>query len=187
MCSVSCVRRPDLFGKSIPWSCKETRRSREMAIAHISNAARPRRCPCCNSYSFLFPLHPTMLAKLSPSLLLCSILTLARRAIAQPLLTTDDTRCIGPSFLSPGQYLNTNKEPRYICSPNGLYRFGLDTSIGIILERTGELVWSAGQERGIDTQLVLQVDGNLVLRAATIQGALWSSEYRGQSQCRFVP
>jgi len=91
----------------------------------------------------------------------------------------NDGRCTGPSSLLPDQNIYADKAPHYICSPSGLYRFGLAPDNDIALWQGNEKIWSAGTAGGDATataSLLMQGDGNLVLRAADIQGALWTSK-----------
>lgn len=95
------------------------------------------------------------------------------------------TPCL--SILGAGEILYSDQEPRFICSPNGMYRFGIDaTDNDLALWRNETKTWSAGTAACCDNNevfLIMQgMDGNLVLREGIIRDgheqrlAIWASQ-----------
>ena len=91
------------------------------------------------------------------------------------------------SVLGAGEILYSKQEPRFICSPNGLYRFGIDaTDNDLALWKQDTKIWSAGTKAccgDYDVFLIMQdTDANLVLRENVIRDgqekrlAIWTSQ-----------
>jgi hypothetical protein len=69
-----------------------------------------------------------------------------------------------PSELAPGDKLYSEQEPRVICSPNGLYRFGMTPDGELAIWHLSEMIWSANTCcQGSGTYLNMQRDGNMVV------------------------
>ena len=69
-----------------------------------------------------------------------------------------------PSQLLPGDKLFSDLMPRFICSPNGQYRFGLTLDGNLSVWYGGEVIWSANTCcKGSGTYLNMQRDGNMVV------------------------
>lgn len=91
-------------------------------------------------------------------------------------------------LISNEKLYSTAREPRFICSPNGMYRFGInavDNDLALWNEDTK--IWSAGTGACCgdnDSFLVMQrMDANLVLREDVIRGdgqeqrrVIWTSQ-----------
>lgn len=69
-----------------------------------------------------------------------------------------------PSQLLPGDKLFSDQMPRFICSPNGQYRFGLALNGNLSVWYGSKVIWSASTCcKGSGTYLNMQRDGNMVV------------------------
>jgi hypothetical protein len=84
--------------------------------------------------------------------------------------------------LQPGQKLDPGA---MIVSPNGTYRFQLQTDGNPVLTKNGIALWSPGMVNSGGVKLVMQTDGNLVLyRADGV--AVWNTGTQGRPGSRLV-
>ena len=95
-----------------------------------------------------------------------------------------------PSELAPGDRLYSEQDPRVICSPNGLYRFGMTPDGELALWHRSQMIWSANTCcQGSGTYLNMQRDGNMVVYTIsegddsedTYETSIYSSETYGNA------
>jgi hypothetical protein len=129
-----------------------------------------------------YPQAPSHSPTISPT----PVPTITRRPTPGP--TTIPDTCSGPSELGPGERLYAEREPSFICSPNGKYRFGMTWDGDLTLWAGKTKVWSAGTCcKGSDAFVAMQrTGGNLVVRSYVeidseddVSKAHWSSGTSG--------
>jgi hypothetical protein len=94
-----------------------------------------------------------------------------------------DPLCIGKSLsMVKGELLYSYQDPRWICSPNGLYRLGLTETGDLTIWKNGiDLHWSGFTVNPEPVFLLMQGDGNLVILESSDRSLIWSSSTSGYS------